>query len=406
MRKRIAIYTSSFPPKTGGIASAHFNLFHKLSKEYDVKAFVFRDSDRSVMPNVIRAKPLPGQTALFKAALRGMLKQPLLAKDMQHCDAIAETAAAVTSMNGRLKKFSPDFIICPDHYVPALLLQKPPSSKLLWMARNNYLRFTKQPLVPPRNFRDLLLAHRLERRALQKADAVMSPSEYMLDVFRDSFEYELPMRVAKNFVDVRKFENIAASNLREILEVGSTAHIIYFPSAGNDMKGGRYLYEIVRRVASNGPLGIYISGSVPNYLQHELNSIGDHVKCYMPGHVDYKVNLSHVAACDLTVSPTLIENLSNALVESILQGIPVITFDTGGNKEIIMDGKTGIVVPHADVDALVKAISNLIATDSRLEQLKESCSRYAEEIIDVDKIIDSYSRLFEELSKNDAIPSN
>lgn len=398
-RKRIAIYTSSFPPKNGGIASAHYNLYLALARCHDVKAFVFDDKDGAEDDQAVRGRPFPGQVASFRLGLRCLLKRGLCKAALPCCDVIAEVAAAVVSMNRALGRFDPDFIICPDYSVPALLLRKPKGSKLIWMARHNYLRFTQQPLVPPGSWNDLLLAHRLERRAVRKADAVISPSEYMLGVFKAAFDHRPPMWVAKNFVDEAQLAGISPSRLRQILQVDADTPIVHIPSGGSEVKGARYVYEIVRRVSNVKPIGVYISGYVSSELRSELASL-DTAACFLPGHVPYDENVAHVAACNLTVSPTLVENLSNALVESILLGVPVVTFDTGGNREVVRDDETGFVVPYADIEALVGETSRLIGSPDELRRLQCHCNPCARRIIDVSAVQGTYADVFRTLTDN------
>ena len=269
------------------------------------------------------------------------------------------------------------------------------------MARNNYLRFVDQPLVPPRNGHDFRLAHRLERRAVKKADAVVSPSEYMLGVFEKSFDHRVPMRVARNFVDEDQLKGVQKSNLKQQLELAESDPLLYVPSGGIPMKGVRYLYEIVRTLrCTGGRSGVYVSGTVPNDVRWELEQLGPEIRCFLPGHVPYEQNLCHVAACDLTVSPTLIENLSNALVESILLGVPVVTFDTGGNKEIVRSEETGHVVPYADIDELTKTIRELLTQGTRLERLQQACREHGPSVVDLEQIDDVYETLFSQLLSN------
>ncbi len=390
--RRIAIYTSSFPPKGGGIAAAHFNLYEQLSKQHDVKAFVFRDSETSESKCVVRGIPFPGMKATFRGVLRKLLRKPIR-QSLPNCDAIAETAASVVQMNGELRRFAPDLIICPDHYLPALMLKKPRGSKLAWMARHNYLRFAEQRLTPPPDFDDLHLAHRLELRSLRKADILISPSQYMCDLFQRMFGSCLPAHVASNFVNAEKLASIGSSNLRQLLNVTKDIPIIYIPSGGSDIKGARYLFEIVRRLGTNTKLAAYIPGFMSPVLHYELQSLAPHIVVHAPGRVSYDENLAHVAGCDLTISPTLVENLSNALVESIMLGVPVVTFDTGGNKEIIQSEKTGCIVPYGDVESLIKASDKFLTHPEELHAMREICRRESRRIVDREQINTIYENI-------------
>jgi glycosyltransferase involved in cell wall biosynthesis len=183
------------------------------------------------------------------------------------------------------------------------------------------------------------------------------------------------------------------SPLRTLLGLPERALVVSIPSGGAPIKGLRYLCEIARGLAVASPIGVYVSGYVSDDIRWELEQLAPRVRCFLPGHVGYDVNLAHVAACDLTVSPTLIENLSNALVESILLGVPVVTFDTGGNSEIIEAGRTGVIVGHADVEGLIREVRCLITSPAALQALRSACAPNARRLIDPSAI----ERVFEDV---------
>ncbi|MEV0214664.1 glycosyltransferase family 4 protein [Micromonospora sp. NPDC050695] len=66
-----------------------------------------------------------------------------------------------------------------------------------------------------------------------------------------------------------------------------------------------------------------------------------------------------LAAADLFVFPTLHENLSNALLEAMAHGLPVVASAVGGNVEVLRSGG-GRLVPPGDPDALAGALSLLL----------------------------------------------
>lgn len=90
------------------------------------------------------------------------------------------------------------------------------------------------------------------------------------------------------------------------------------------------------------------------------------------------------------------ENCSMVILESIARGIPVITTSTGGNPELIIDGKSGFVVPPKDEQALSKAIlksemfkeTNGISEELRLQER----SRFSTE-----RMVKDYIQLIKEV---------
>jgi glycosyltransferase involved in cell wall biosynthesis len=55
------------------------------------------------------------------------------------------------------------------------------------------------------------------------------------------------------------------------------------------------------------------------------------------------------------------EGLSNAILEAMAAGLPVVATTVGGNPELVADGRTGLLVPPRDPGALANAMSLLLA---------------------------------------------
>ena len=54
------------------------------------------------------------------------------------------------------------------------------------------------------------------------------------------------------------------------------------------------------------------------------------------------------------------EGTSNSILEAMAHGLPVIATDVGGNREVVVDGRTGILVRKGDVQGLSQAILDLL----------------------------------------------
>lgn len=68
------------------------------------------------------------------------------------------------------------------------------------------------------------------------------------------------------------------------------------------------------------------------------------------------------AAADLLVHPTVEpEAFGRVLVEAQLAGVPVVASDAGGPRELIANGRSGVLVPPGDASALATAIARVLA---------------------------------------------
>lgn len=70
--------------------------------------------------------------------------------------------------------------------------------------------------------------------------------------------------------------------------------------------------------------------------------------------------VAYYAAADCLVFPSYREGFPNTVIESGAMGLPSIVTDINGSREIIVNGKNGIIIPSKDTDALYHAMKNMI----------------------------------------------
>lgn len=69
---------------------------------------------------------------------------------------------------------------------------------------------------------------------------------------------------------------------------------------------------------------------------------------------------SFLSAMDICVCSSLSEGMSNAILEAMSAGKPVVATAVGGNPELVEDGKTGYLVPPGDSGAMARALGKLL----------------------------------------------
>lgn len=104
---------------------------------------------------------------------------------------------------------------------------------------------------------------------------------------------------------------------------------------------------------------VFIGDGDDKKMRELAKSLDIEKKVYFAGF--YKDIQNAMAALDVLVCASLRgEGLTGAVREALAMEIPVISTDVAGNKELVQDHKTGLLVPPGDSDALSKAIIYLI----------------------------------------------
>lgn len=79
-------------------------------------------------------------------------------------------------------------------------------------------------------------------------------------------------------------------------------------------------------------------------------------------------NLDMLAGWDIAINTSHTEGLSNAIMECMAYGLPIIATAVGGNPELVKDGQNGILINDKDCDALATQIIKLaVCKELRLE---------------------------------------
>ena len=98
------------------------------------------------------------------------------------------------------------------------------------------------------------------------------------------------------------------------------------------------------------------------------------------------------------------EGFSNALLEYMSAGLPIIATDVGGNAEAVVDQESGIIVPPRKPALLASAIIKL-ANDSDLRARLGSRGQVrVEELFSMDRCVSNYMNLYQSIMQQGHVP--
>jgi glycosyltransferase involved in cell wall biosynthesis len=102
----------------------------------------------------------------------------------------------------------------------------------------------------------------------------------------------------------------------------------------------------------------------------------------------------YLEAADLFVLPSASEGISNALLEAMAAGLPVVATDVAGNRQVIRSRDHGVLVPH-DAAAMASALDALIADPASAARIGAAARQHVANGWHVDRMVDAYERLYQ-----------
>ena len=196
-----------------------------------------------------------------------------------------------------------------------------------------------------------------EKFVAKRAVRVVVPSEYLQSVVRrwgvsDKKIIVIPNAVSSSHVVISKEEARAKLGLNGfiLLSVGRLV----------PWKGFGMLIELMPRLREKiKDVTLVIIGSGPEENKLRVTSAELRVPVIFTGSVSKDVLAQYLAAADIFCLNTGYEGFSHQLIEGMAAGIPVITTDAGGNKEIVSDGENALVARYNDKEDWEKQILRL-----------------------------------------------
>jgi glycosyltransferase involved in cell wall biosynthesis len=99
---------------------------------------------------------------------------------------------------------------------------------------------------------------------------------------------------------------------------------------------------------------------------------------------------------DLFVLPSRTEGVSNALLEAMAAGLPVVASDVGGNRDIVEHGRSGLLLDLDDTAAWMRGIADLL-DDPRLRDRLGTAARRRAASFSIGEVAERYLDLYETL---------
>lgn len=188
--------------------------------------------------------------------------------------------------------------------------------------------------------------------------------------------------------------------LRCSLRLNDGDVIVLHPSSLKDVK--RPLDVIAsaeRALHENARLCYLIVGEGPRRAEMETTcrAGGMAERFRFVGQVDYARMPDFYRLADMVLIPSESEGLALAYLEAMSAGCVLLASEIPAAQEVIHDGVTGLLFPVGDTDTLTERVLEVVANHELHRRVGQQARAWAEENLDIEKMVDAYSALIEHI---------
>lgn len=166
-------------------------------------------------------------------------------------------------------------------------------------------------------------------------------------------------------------------------------------------KGVPLLVRALRQLVDTGidaQLDLVGDGPERQGLQHLAAELGLSGRMTLHGSV-YGV-AALLQGASVFVLPSFIEGMSNAVIEAMACGLPVITTRVGASPDLIDDGVSGLLMEAGDGHALQAALQKVLEDRDLARRLGRAARQVVEARLSIDTITGRYIDLYADLMEN------
>lgn len=179
---------------------------------------------------------------------------------------------------------------------------------------------------------------------------LVTPSLWLSKLIQKSALKKMECVVINNGIpDSFKYNLERLNSVKRELKIENKLILFTAADGFSKRKGFDYILKLSRDLDPNKYV-ILVAGTDGKGINNDSGTI------VFLGHLSSRKEMDlYYSVSDLFINPTLEDNFPTVNLESLANGKPVITFDTGGSLEML-DESTGIVIKKGDYKALLSAI--------------------------------------------------
>ncbi len=229
--------------------------------------------------------------------------------------------------------------------------------------------------------------------SINQSDAITAVSNDLRDETYKVFKIEKEIEVIYNFVDVHRFTRKPIDAFRKVI-APKGERILLHASNFRKIKRVEDVVKIFHEVHKQIPSKLLFVGDGPErQMTEELSrSLGVDEDIRFVGKQEQMEDI--LAIADLFLLTSDYESFGLAALEAMAAGVPVVSTNAGGLKEIMIQGQTGYMADIGDVPAMSRFAMDILNKDDVLKKFKTRAAAHAR-TFDISNVIPQYEKLYE-----------
>jgi glycosyltransferase involved in cell wall biosynthesis len=247
----------------------------------------------------------------------------------------------------------------------------------------------------PRARARLALLRVVEKASLQRAAAIIANSSYVIRHVPASFRR--PVSCIPNPVDPLFFEHeVHQPTEGRILWVG-----VIIPRKGLDLL--LHALHALRFSLPEAHVRVIGPCSDPAYM-HQLEQLREELALVesveFVGPRNGSALRAEYASAQVLALPSREENVPVAIAEAMAVGRPVVATDVGGVSDLVQDGLTGRLIPAHDVQALARALLEVLTHERDRREMGAKARSAAQARFSLDAVVERHLSVYETMMGN------
>ena len=231
---------------------------------------------------------------------------------------------------------------------------------------------------------------------------VVATSHWMAEMARSSSLFkDQRIEVIPNGLDTDRYKPNDKRAAREAYGLPQDKHLVLFSAfvaTSDKRKGNHFLVQALKKMALAGwgdkAELVLIGASEPD------NPPDLGMKVHYMGHLHDEISqVLLYSAVDVTVAPSMQENLSNTVMESLACGTPVVAFDIGGMPDLIDHQRNGYLAKPFEPDDLAEGMKWVLANKARHATLSQFARSKVVERYALKTVANHYLSLYHNILK-------